>query len=179
MNHDPDPLDAPAVAEVLFSVNLSEKQLWRFWKKVEKGGPCECWNWNACKNELGYGNLNLFGKSLLAHRVAFAISKGAFRSSLKVCHSCDNPSCCNPSHLWLGTDADNVADRDAKGRLVKGKTFHGGSHVNAKLTDEQVSEIRALYAFGEWLHRELGEKYGVSRGTIQRIVTGARWKHLL
>lgn len=177
MEHDSQA--SQLIAETLLSVNLSEKQLWRFWKKVNKGDTDDCWNWKARKNEGGYGNVFLEGKCRLAHRIAFCISYGAFDNSLKVCHTCDNPSCCNPAHLWLGTDEENVADRDAKGRLVNGRKYKGENHINAKLTDKQASEIRALYAFGEWLHRELAEMYGVSRGTIQRIVTGARWKHLL
>jgi hypothetical protein len=170
---------AQPIAETLLSVNLSEKQVQRFWRKVTPGGPNDCWNWNAYINKWGYGCLFMDGKPRLAHRIAYFITNGPFLNALKVCHSCDNPKCCNPAHLWVGTDADNVADRDAKGRLVNGKKYYGETHIHAKLTDQQVIEIRKLYGFGFLFHKDLAELYKVSRGTIQRIVVGTRWKHLL
>jgi hypothetical protein len=174
-----DPKADQALSEKLLSVNLSEKQLQRFWRKVNRGGPDDCWPWNARQNDLGYGNVFIAGKCRLSHRIAFCISKGSFLDRLKICHSCDNPPCCNPTHLWLGTDLLNAQDRDAKGRRIKWRTYRGGEHVKAKLTDKQAKQICNLYAFGEWLHREIAEMYGVSSTTIQRIVTKSRWKHLL
>lgn len=168
---------AQPIAETLFSVNLSEEQLQRFWEKVTKGSPDECWNWNASKDDLSYGTVFLEKKCRRAHRVVFFLSKGPFPNVLKVCHTCDNPSCCNPKHLWLGTDADNVRDRDAKGRLINGKKYYGSSHVKSKLTEREVLQIRALSKFG-WWQRELAEMYGVSQVTIHRIVRGTRWKHI-
>lgn len=164
---------------MLLELILSEKQLHRFWKKVTAGEHDDCWEWNRRRNKLGYGNVFLEGKCRLAHRIAYLIANGPFLDALKVCHTCDNPPCCNPAHLWLGTDGANVADRDTKGRLVNGHKYRGETHVNAKLTDQQVVEIRNLYESGEWFHKELAVKYGVSRATIQRIVVGERWRHLL
>lgn len=177
MEHDSQA--SQPIAETLLNVNLSEKQLWRFWKKVEKGAPEACWNWNACVNKLGYGSLHLEGKTRLAHRIAFFITNGPFDDTLKVCHTCDNPPCCNPAHLWLGTDVENVADRDAKGRLVNGRKYKGETHINAKLTDEEASEIRKLYETGNFLQREIAQRFKVSRQTVQRITAGERWRHLL
>lgn len=160
-------------------VSLSESQLLRFWRKVSIGGPNDCWEWNRRRNDLGYGNVFIEGKCRLSHRIAYFIANGAFLDALKVCHTCDNPPCCNPAHLWLGTDGANVADRDAKGRLVNGKKYLGEFHMNAKLTNAQTVEIRRLYQSGDFLHAQLAQTYGVSKSTIQRITSGKRWRHLL
>ena len=86
----------------------------RFWGNIDKSGAC--WEWKKHKHKNGYGGLRYKGKQEYSHRVAWIISFGDIPDGLYVCHRCDNPSCCNPSHLWLGTPADNMHDRDAKGR---------------------------------------------------------------
>ena len=85
-------------------------------------------------------------------------------------HRCDNPSCVRPSHLFLGTHADNATDAKSKGRLRSGER-----HQNSKLTWAKVEEIRALYATGEWKQRDLARRYGMSQGPIADIVTGKAW----
>jgi hypothetical protein len=93
----------------------------RFWSKVAYvgAGPDDCWEWDASRDKYGYGQFSM-GHSECdpAHRVAYALAHGAVPAGLFVCHSCDNPPCVNPSHLWLGTAADNNRDRDLKGRGV-------------------------------------------------------------
>jgi len=91
----------------------------RFWAKVDRRGPDECWEWRGARNGKGYGVFRIESRSIGAHRFAFgldAIPEGNF-----VCHVCDNPSCVNPAHLWTGTAKDNNRDMQAKGRLVNPK----------------------------------------------------------
>jgi len=86
----------------------------RFWNKVEKSS--QCWQWTGGKTWDGYGRIKLNGKTVMAHRVAYAMLKGEVPKHLILCHTCDNPSCVNPDHLFLGTHKDNALDREAKGR---------------------------------------------------------------
>lgn len=89
----------------------------RFWAKVDKTG--DCWEWTASKNEDGYGRIMVDVKATTAHRLSFILSSGEIPNNLCVCHECDNPACVRPSHLFLGTHADNMKDRSLKGRWVK------------------------------------------------------------
>ena len=96
---------------------ISQAKIDRFWSRVDSsGGPDSCWPWTlACNKVTGYGHLYLYGRSY-AHRTAYELATGNDPRGLDVCHSCDNPICCNPSHLWIGTALDNMRDREAKGR---------------------------------------------------------------
>jgi hypothetical protein len=88
----------------------------RFWEKVAVGEPDQCWEWTSAKIPVGYGQFFLQGKPRYAHRVAFEMTKGEVPPEMNVLHTCDNPGCCNPDHLWLGTQQDNVRDMMQKGR---------------------------------------------------------------
>lgn len=110
-----------------------------------------------------------------ANRAAWVLVNGPIPDGMLVCHHCDNPPCCNPAHLFLGTNSDNIADRDAKGRQARVPGKKGeGSHL-AHLTLQQVSEIRARYAAGGITYRELAPQYSVSEGAIGKVVRRDRW----
>jgi DNA-directed RNA polymerase specialized sigma subunit len=101
---------------------------------------------------------------------------GKLPSTLQVCHSCDNPPCCNPNHLWVGTNKNNSDDMDAKGRRSKIRAL-GINHGNAKLTDEKVRLIRIRLKNGEE-QRPIAKYFGVSQITISQISRGNIWKHV-
>ena len=134
----------------------------RFWSKVEVGDPATCWTWRARKNEKGYGVF----RDKKAHRVAYNLLIGKIPDGQICCHKCDNPSCCNPHHIFLGSHADNIRDARDKGRL-RGMGIAGERHPNAKLTDLQVEEIRSSPLTGAALAR----KFGVSPSTISGVRT--------
>ena len=125
----------------------------------------ECWEWLASTKE-GYGVIWNEGRYTKAHRLAYAFFTGPLAADLFVCHTCDNPRCVKPSHLFLGTNQDNIADRGHKGRTRVGT---GERHGNARLSDAQVDEIRCRYRSGE-RQTALAAWYGVSQAHISRIV---------
>lgn len=110
-----------------------EKFLKRFWSKVNKteGG---CWEWTGSLQTQGYGNIEIKGKRLLPHRIAYVLHKGEIPQGLSVCHHCDNPKCCNPEHLFLGTAADNMNDASQKGRMAYQKGTWDVGSVHRDLT---------------------------------------------
>jgi hypothetical protein len=113
-----------------------------------------------------------------AHRVCWELTNGAIPAGLVVCHRCDNPPCVNPAHLFLGTLSDNTQDSLAKGRWNYSPNRWGETSPTAKLSEEQVEEIRRRYKPGVVAQWELGREYGVNQTTISKIVRGTRWKHL-
>ena len=103
----------------------------RFWRQVARGEPGDCWRWLGGTRK-GYGRFKLKGRMVTAHRHAYELEVGPIPDGLFVLHECDNPSCVNPRHLFLGTQLDNIRDRDKKGRHV---ACHGERHGEAKLTE--------------------------------------------
>lgn len=151
-----------------------------FWSKVDiQESPCTCWEWRGAKKPNGYGNVRIDGRYLLAHRVAFELAVCAIPDGLMVCHSCDNPSCCNPRHLLLGTAAANFSDMLIKNRqdFQKNRAV-GEKNYNAKLTDDDVIAIRRKYKNKELNQYQLAEKFGVSQPCIGSIVRGETWRHV-
>lgn len=154
----------------------------RFWARVCHRKKSACWEWPDSRTKAGYGRLWIYPRLNYAHRVAWTLTNGAIPMGLHVCHHCDNPSCVNPAHLFLGTQADNAADMVAKGRS-RNNPHRGVKHKLAKLTDDDVREIRRLYRpsprqpspFGG---PALAQKYGVAPSLIHRIVKRQSWPHL-
>jgi hypothetical protein len=142
----------------------------RFWAKVQK--TPECWEWTAAKTH-GYGYYQRIGKSRRAHCISFELHYGSIPDGMFVCHSCDNPGCVNPDHLFLGTPADNTRDMIAKGRH-RGQ-LPGSSHTHSKLTDADVVAIRSAEGVTQ---KRLAERYGIDQGQISRIRAGRVWTHL-
>jgi hypothetical protein len=142
----------------------------------------ECWQWQGKINESGYGALNIREEGIktdvLVHREIFKIFKGEIPEGMLVCHTCDNPSCCNPEHLWLGTPKDNTQDMLKKNRgRHRLLTSEKRAHAAGKITEDQVREIRELYKNGS-SQKELQEKFKLSQSQISGIITYRFWKHV-
>lgn len=152
---------------------VNKNQTARFIDKIRRGTSEECWEWTASKTSFGYGKLLVDGKLVGAHRLAFELWQGAIPAGLSVLHSCDNPSCVNPNHLFLGTQKDNIQDCIAKRRLCPGA---GVRHARSSFTEKQILEIRELAQHIS--HRELARRMGVSSQCIDSIVRRRTWKHL-
>lgn len=163
-----------------------EKSKIRFWKKVAiTANPDKCWFWLANKHPLlGYGFITVNKKLRTAHRYSYTINIGEIPKGLCVLHKCDNRSCVNPNHLFLGTNADNSADMVAKNRQTSGvrsgrytkpeRTAKGeGCHLH-KLTEKQVLEIRE----SGLRKKELALLYNVHEDTIRYILNRKIWKHI-
>lgn len=148
----------------------------RFWDKVDRREVDDCWPWKRFTHK-GYGKFQHNGKSQRAHRVSWQLIHGDIPKGMCVCHRCDNPTCCNPVHLYLGTMADNTKDRDSKGR---GKPFgHASKTVDgmyrdfsgAGLTRKQGIEISSRYLE---LISSLSKEYGVTESQISALCTKSK-----
>lgn len=138
-----------------------------FFAKVSVDDVTGCWRWSGSTNRLGYGNFWLKGKCWKAHRVSYFFCFGEFDLNLDVLHKCDNRGCVNPHHLFLGTHSENMRDMWAKGR---GNPRHGEHNVKAKLTADQVAEIR----LSSETSTDLAERFNISRSQVRRIVRGGK-----
>ena len=156
--------------------NLDPSTQERFWAKVDQRGPNDCWEWTASGLKSGYGSFGVNGKMELAHRVAWTLANGEIPDGLCVCHSCDNPPCVNAAHLFLGTQADNLADMRAKGRQGY-YGLPGEKHPKAKLTERDVRFIRHWLSKG-YTEQSTADAFGVCRKSICHNKTGSTWSHV-
>lgn len=138
--------------------------------------PRGCWEWVGHRFWSGYGRIYIKPKYRRAHRVSWEIKHGEIPKGMCVCHKCDNPACVRPSHLFLATHAENMIDKKNKNRAYRMK---GVEHHQCKLTEKQVREIRKKYVPYKMSTNKLGKIYGVSKATIQAIISSKSWTHLV
>jgi hypothetical protein len=170
---------------VVDGVVFSQSDVWRFWATVEKGDGC--WEWQGMRNEKGYGRIDKRNggkrRTVFAHRAAYQLTTGPVPEGSIVMHTCDNPLCCNPSHLRTGTYADNIRDMVAKDRHAKKHIISPDkkrqptpctkpvrANPGKHLTEDEVRYIRREYANGRSIV-DLGKEFGRSKVTIYYIVT--------
>ena len=145
---------------------MEDKYLTRFQSKIDYSG--NCWLWTAAVNRKGYGQFYYDGKMWTTHRLAYFLANGEIPElPLIIRHKCRSKNCCNPEHLEPGTVEDNNKDKTRDGTQNKGE-----NHFSAKLTWEQVTEIRARQESS----RVIAKEYGVSHKSINCIRTGRTWK---
>lgn len=155
------------------------KRVSRFLRKVDQGDPDDCWPWLAATAESGHGRFSIAPGDLVnAHRFAWALANGPIPDDVVVRHRCDNPPCCNPGHLELGTQLDNIADMHRRGRASGGRVPRPGDlNPNAKVTDQQALAMRALRDAGASV-RAIAADFGISPAQVSRITRGLRRSHL-
>lgn len=150
---------------------LTRKKI--FFSKVSK--TKNCWLWTGYKNNKGYGSF-LYPKGTLAHRYSYLVHNGEIPDDMMVCHSCDNPSCVNPEHLWIGTAQNNMDDciRKNRNKIV---TVRGEENGLSKLNERQVCEI--LKNENKLTQKEFANKFRCDQTTIHYVQYGKTWKHIL
>jgi hypothetical protein len=160
-------------------IEINPRTVSYFWQRVDKSPhPKGCWMWAGSKVRSHKGNYGRMGYGRSrpgAHRFSWALHNGPIPEDMEICHSCDNPLCVNPEHLWLGTHHQNMLDCDVKDRRPPSMTK--GNTPNRKLTAEQVIEISELLKQGV-TRREIGKRYGVNPVTITAINLGKSWSHI-
>ncbi len=148
----------------------------QFWDKMDRSG--ECWIWQGYRNPKGYGQIRITSeekttRAVLTHRLSYELTYGPIPNGKYVCHRCDNPSCCRPDHLFIGTIADNQQDM-----VLKGRTSRGEHHYHTTLKSTDIIAIRTQYAAGSVSQADLGRMFGVHAGTIGAIIARRTWKHV-
>lgn len=153
------------------SSDFTTKDIERFWSKVNvSDDPNACWEWTGYILRK-YGYLNINGKNIRVHRFSYALHYGSIPNGQVIRHNCDNPSCVNPKHLSSGTQPDNIKDK-----MLKNRQAQGERHGRSKLTEQEISEIRDIYAKGDVGYRKLAKRFCVSHIQIANIVKGKHWK---
>lgn len=140
-----------------------------FWQYAIPGEPGACWEWTGSRTR-GYGQFAFQSRRYKAHRVSYLLHHGPIPDGMEVCHTCDNPPCWNPEHLWVGTRAENAEDAARKGRM------QGERNAFAKLTDDDVRNIRLLYP--RFTMQQIATQLAVSPATIWLVLSGKRWSHV-
>lgn len=148
-----------------------EKERERFLSRVDMKSDSDCWLWTGRTNPDGYGQFDCQNTAIASHRYMWSILNGEIPSDMVICHKCDNPPCCNPQHLFMGTVQDNVRDRDTKGRQAN---HSGTKNGRAVLSEAEVLRVRALRDSGV-TYKGIAREMGVSEGCINHILNGRHW----
>lgn len=149
----------------------------RFWSRIKVSGDDDCWEWTRGTTSDGYGIFHFGNSSIRTHRFSYQLKNGAIREHDCVCHSCDNPKCVNPSHLWIGTRAENNADKEAKGRGVHPDQKTGENNSNAILSISSVISIKVMAKNGLPQAR-IAKYFDVSNALVCMIINGERWNDI-
>jgi hypothetical protein len=167
------------------TIEITHQTLRLFWSRnrvsnlppqsvPQYAGLDRCWDWSGTLSKAGYGKIKVGDVHTTAHRISWAIHYGPVPEGMCVLHKCDNRCCVNPNHLMLGTIEDNNLDRVAKGRSAP---LMGSALPQAKLTDDQVRQIREMYRIG-LSQSVIGAKFNMAQQSIQKITSRRLWKHV-
>lgn len=143
---------------------IFDSQYKRFWEKVNKEGPNDCWEWIGAINGKGYGIFSIFNTIFLAHRVSYYIVHGPISDGTLILHKCDNVKCVNPDHLYSGTQADNIHDRAERNPHNQGGQVSQFSKCDAE-------NMKSLHKSG-YIIKDIAEDYNVCAMTVHKILTG-------
>jgi predicted XRE-type DNA-binding protein len=153
--------------------NPTPSELYAFYSSLKTIGNRDCWITPKKPSSGGYCYVSVRGVPYAAHRLSYAWRYGIDPGEMLVCHKCDNPPCCNPAHLFLGTSADNTRDAQDKGRLA-----HGSRTGTAKLTESQVAQIRRMLSESIYDQQQIAQMFGISTSLVSAIKQGATWRHV-
>ena len=145
------------------------------WKYINKGREDSCWECNHCPDKDGYGRMCIDYKTIKCHRLVYELTFGPIPDGLFVLHKCNNPKCCNPNHLYIGTAKENNNQCLGEGRFISSLGERNGQ---SKLTAQNIIDIKKLYSSGEYYQKDLGKIFGVKISQISRIINKKRWKHI-
>jgi hypothetical protein len=154
---------------------LSQEVVDRFWAKVKTGSSDECWPWTGSTDGHGYGQISIQRFPRKATRIALILD-GRNPGNLCALHKCDNPPCCNPGHLYVGTKLENSTDM-VRRRRHQTDPARGEKHYASKITEEVVREIRRRAERGE-LQRSIADSFGIDRTMVSKIVLRKNWRHI-
>ena len=154
----------------------------KFWSRVNRNGPIhpthgQCWDWSGPITKFGYARIRFNGRLTMCHRISWQLSRGPIPDNLRVLHKCDRRSCVNPDHLFLGTQADNIADMFIKGRDRQANRI-GEMNTQARITESDVLYIRRNYRKRPSNKRHLAAMFGISVYHVAAIVHRQKWKHI-
>lgn len=153
---------------------MNQKLIDKFWSNVQKGNPDECWIWIGSPSGNGYGQLRFEGVTYRSNVLSYLINKGNIPARMYICHTCDNPICVNPNHLFVGTPSDNAKDRQQKGR---GRPMDGENNSNNRFTKESIIQMRSMFQKG-YLCNEIAHIFDTNPEYVRNVVKRKVWKDL-
>lgn len=169
------PVSIPKMLNTRQSQSLADM----FWALIQQGAIDECWPWLGATNGAGYGIVRMLGAKFYAHRQAYTEARGPIAAGMVIRHSCDNPICCNPAHLDVGTMRDNTQDAVTRGKMHGRNCTRGSAHHRSRLTEQQVSEMRRKYDINiRGDASKAAREFNISHSTADRVLRGTSWSHI-